>query len=717
LLLAAGGLTVVNNYLPGSGHLDRLVLDAVGVTAVLLGVLVLVLPWERWPASATLAIVPVGLALIGVANRYGGVSPYSYATYFVAVFTWVGLSQRPGTSTLLAPLAAAVYVAPALLEPQAPTGAVSSVTVAIPVCVLVGETVGRTLRAKRRQDAVFRLLADNSSDLISRLDPQGRFLYLSPSCRSILGIDPDELIGKSPVDLAHPDDVASLERLRRTLLEEPDVVTVVFRARQGDGTYVWLESTAHTIRDPDTDAVVEIQAAARDVTARQEAEARLRSSEERLSHQALHDPLTGLPNRALLLDRLCQALVRAERHGRQRPALLFLDLDRFKVINDSLGHATGDEVLREVARRLAAAVREGDTVSRLGGDEFVVLCDEAGTIDEAERLARRLQEALAPPVVLAEGQVSVTASIGVALAGVDQGSAEDLVRDADTAMYRAKEQGRDRYAVFDHALRAWAVRRLHVERVLRRTLDEGGLRMHYQPIIDLRQGRVAAVEALLRIDNSRPGPHDTEEFITVAEETGLIMAVGASTLEEACRQAACWQETLGTEAPHRMAVNVSARQLSQPDLAAMVAGVLARCSLQPSALSLELTEQVYIDAGVTTRRMLDELKALGVAIGIDDFGTGYCSLEYLKRFPVDFVKIDRSFVDGLGTDPGDTAIVRAVISLGQGLGLATVAEGVETPAQAAMLRQLECDYAQGYYFARPQGAATVAELFAAHPRW
>jgi diguanylate cyclase (GGDEF)-like protein len=433
-------------------------------------------------------------------------------------------------------------------------------------------------------------------------------------------------------------------------------------------------------------------------------------AEHELAHQALHDPLTGLANRMLLIDRLTQALARSERR-RKSVAVMFLDLDRFKVINDSLGHETGDRVLVCVADRLRRFLRPEDSASRLGGDEFVVLCEDLASERDAIDIAERLAQSVQQPIALDTGELVVTTSIGVALGKAVADSPEALVRDADAAMYQAKDGGRARYELFDSDTRVRAVKRLKTENELRRAIDAGGLRLHYQPLVRLGDQRIAALEALVRWQHPERGLLPPAEFIPVAEETGLIAPLGAWVLEEACRQSARWQQAAPEGPPLRIAVNVSVRQLDVPQFEEAVRSVLAETGIDPMTLSLELTETVLMEAAPPTLATLRRLRELGVRLAIDDFGTGYSSLSYLKRFQVDTLKVDRSFVKGLGVDPEDSAIVAAVVSLAHNLGLSAVAEGVETTKQLNHLRLLDCDLAQGYYFAYPQPAEAVEKLF------
>ena len=418
-------------------------------------------------------------------------------------------------------------------------------------------------------------------------------------------------------------------------------------------------------------------------------------------HQAHHDILTGLPNRALVLDRLDHALARQVRGG-HRSGVLFVDLDRFKAVNDTLGHSIGDEVLVRIGERLAASVRPGDTVGRLAGDEFVVVCEEIETA-ELLQIAQRLSRAIEEPLPLYGRDTVITASIGVA--HVDVGSrAEDVLRDADVAMYRAKERGRARIEVFDSAIRARLLERIETEHALRRALQRDELRLHYQPIVRAVNGELLAVEALVRWQHPERGLVPPGAFVPVAEDTDLIIPLGRWVLDEACTQLGRWLAANPRLARLQVGVNLSARQFTDPDIVPIVAEALARADIPPTSLSLEITESVLMEEVEATAETLRALKDLGVGLSIDDFGTGYSSLSYLKRFPVDTLKIDRSFVDGLGVDPEDHAIVDAVVSLAHALGLVVVGEGVETQAQMQELRRLGCNAAQGYLIGRPVAA-------------
>jgi diguanylate cyclase (GGDEF)-like protein len=428
------------------------------------------------------------------------------------------------------------------------------------------------------------------------------------------------------------------------------------------------------------------------------------------------------------MEQLGQALARA----RRRPgsvAVLFLDLDRFKVVNDSLGHAVGDDLLVEVARRLERVMRSADTVARLGGDEFVVLAEDVAGIDEALTLARRLRQAIAAPIPVGSGQqVVVTASIGIALstpgtdgAGGSPGAAatpSSLLWDADVAMYRAKDTGRDRAHLFEDGLRAGSIGRFRSEAMLRHALDHDGLRLHYQPLVNLTTGALAGAEALVRLHHPDRGLIPPAEFIPVAEETGLVVPLGAWVVAEAAAQAAAWQALQPLDAPPMtVSVNLSGRQLTTPGFAVEVGAAIARSGADASHLCFEVTENTLLDASGSGVATLERLKELGVRLAIDDFGTGHSSLTWLRRLPADFLKVDRTFVAGLGTDPGDTAIVRAVLDLGEALGLTTIAEGVETAEQLETLRNLGCRWAQGFHLARPGPPEAVTTMIKNDTRW
>jgi diguanylate cyclase (GGDEF)-like protein/PAS domain S-box-containing protein len=434
-------------------------------------------------------------------------------------------------------------------------------------------------------------------------------------------------------------------------------------------------------------------------------------AEQALAYQALHDPLTCLPNRALFLDRLRVSLAQSRRRS-STVAVLFLDVDNFKVINDSLGHRAGDELLSMVATRITAALRPGDTVARFGGDEFVLIADQIDGVEDAVLIAERIAATFTDPFSLALGEHFVTASIGIALSEGGAQDAEDLIRSADSAMYRAKERGRGHYEVFDELMHARMLGRLRTEKDLRAALRRDELMLYYQPVVDLPTHSVVGVEALLRWNHPERGMLAPGEFIGLAEENGLILPIGRWVLHEACRQAAQWRQSRPGAPPLSVSVNVSALQASHGSLDRVVEEILLETGADARMLRLELTESVLLEESESLHVTLDNLGAQGVALVLDDFGTGYSALGYLHRFPIQGLKIDRSFVDGIESDRKRTAIAQAVIDIARALDIEVVGEGVESPAQASLLHQLGCNYAQGFHFARPAPAAQITSLLA-----
>ncbi len=432
---------------------------------------------------------------------------------------------------------------------------------------------------------------------------------------------------------------------------------------------------------------------------------------EQLTRQAFRDPLTNLPNRALFMDRLSHGLTRAQRRH-EHLAVLFLDLDRFKVVNDTLGHSVGDQLLVEVSYRLGTALRPGDTVARLGGDEFGILLEDVADAETAETIAVRIEEGLGKPYPFEGRDVFVTASIGIALSSAKLASPEEILRDADLAMYHAKAKGKARHEVFDGSMGAPALDRMDLEMDLRSAISRHEFRLHYQPILRLDTGKIAEVEALIRWQHDKRGLLQPDDFIGLTEETGLIVPIGQWVLAEACKQARTWQTEYPSSPPLVMSVNLSAKQFQHPQLVEEITQALRETGLAPSCLKLEITESTVMHDAPATLAKLRELKELGVRLAIDDFGTGYSSLGYLKRFPVDTLKIDRSFVKGLSRESGDSAIVRAVVTVAKSLNMDVTAEGVETEGQLTELKALGCDQGQGFLFARPVSAERVAPLLA-----
>ncbi|HXM33603.1 MAG TPA: EAL domain-containing protein, partial [Pyrinomonadaceae bacterium] len=458
-------------------------------------------------------------------------------------------------------------------------------------------------------------------------------------------------------------------------------------------------SVARNVQGESLHLILQIQ----DITERKRAE-------EQVHHAAFHDSLTGLPNRTLLSDRLSLSLARAKRNKEYQFAVLFLDLDRFKLVNDSLGHTLGDQLLVELGRRLEACMRKGDTVARLGGDEFGMLLDGIKDPYDAIHIAERIQEELMCPFDLNGHEFLTTTSIGIAFSQTGYGGPEDILRDADIAMYRAKANGKARYEVFDVAMHAHAVEVLMLERELRRAIDRNEIGVHYQPIFSLSDQRLVGFEALARWDSSELGPISPVQFIPLAEETGLVIPLGMAVLNEACRQMHEWHNEFPWGPKLSVSVNISGKQLQQSSLVDHIKESLRKTKLDPECLHLEITESVIMENAQEVTEMLAQLKALGVKLSIDDFGTGYSSLSYLHRFPFDILKIDRSFVSRMGTDKESSGIIETILILADKLGKRAIAEGVETPDQLAELVAAGCDYGQGYLFARPLPSEVAQRL-------
>jgi diguanylate cyclase (GGDEF)-like protein/PAS domain S-box-containing protein len=547
----------------------------------------------------------------------------------------------------------------------------------------------------------FRSLVQNSSDIITILGADGTVLYVSPAVERVTGYRPEEQVGTNAFGSVHPDDREQALNTFAEVLKRPGLhPPLEFRVPHKDGSWRYLEHVVNNLLDDP--AVQGVVINSWDVTER-------KALVEQLSYQAFHDLLTGLPNRALFMDRLEHALTRADRRG-SMVAVLFTDVDNFKVINDSLGHKAGDQLLVAIAERLKACLRPEDTAARLGGDEFTILVEDIAGVGEVVQIAERIAEILRPPFALGEQEVFATVSTGIALNSSAQEQAADLLRHADLAMYRAKRRGKARHEVFEPSMDAKVVERLILETGLRRALVRQQFKVYYQPIVALESGKVAGVEALVRWEHPQRGLLLPEAFLSVAEETGLIVRIGQWVLREAVKQARIWQERYPGTPPLTVSVNLSPRQFFHPNL---VAEVLEESEIEPASLQLEITEGAMATNGTSSSdRTLRNLKRMGVQLAIDDFGLGYSSLSYLKRFPVDFLKIDRSFTAGLGGEPNgaskDTEIVKAMIELTHALGLKVIAEGVETSEQLRRLRNMKCDFAQGNYFSEPLPSEALA---------
>ena len=559
----------------------------------------------------------------------------------------------------------------------------------------------------RENRAKFRTVFERAAVGIALADTEGRIEESNPALQEMLGYGGEELRGKTLAEISHPEDAAVDAELYAELVAgRRDHYQIEKRYVRKDGRPVWGCLAVSVVRDGEGTPRFAV-GMVEDVTER-------RALEERLEHQAFHDDLTGLPNRALFMDRLEQALARLERRG-GTIAVLFMDLDNFKVVNDSLGHEVGDRLLIEVAGKLEECVRPEDTVARFGGDEFTVLLEDISDVNGAVRVAKRISEVLRVPVDLEERRLFTSASIGITLGTSPRELPGDLLRDADLAMYEAKKKGVARYEVYDPRMSRRSARRLKLEDDLRRAFERDEFKVFYQPKMLLKTGGVIGMEALARWEHPERGLVPPSEFIPVAEEVGLLVPLGYRVLERACRQARAWRERF-SGAPGTMYVNLCARQFDDPGLVEEITKVVRETGVEPHSLALEIPESVLMSDADSAASRLRALKALGVNVVVDNFGTAYSSLSQLGRFPMNFLNIDRSLIFKLGAEPQDTAIVSAMIDLAHALGWEVTAEGVETAEQLARLRELGCDMAQGYHLWEPLTGEEVPAVLAVSQR-
>jgi PAS domain S-box-containing protein len=580
----------------------------------------------------------------------------------------------------------------------------------------------RIRRQLSEHHELFRLITENAADMIAVVGADGHRIYNSPAYQKVLGYTTEELGSSTAFNQIHPEDrervSLAAEKARSTGRGE----RLEYRICHKDGSWRFLESTASPVRNARGE-IEKLVIVNRDITDR-------RHVENKLAHNSLHDGLTNLPNRALFLDRLERARIWAQRHSDYKFAVLFIDVDDFKVVNDSLGHSAGDELLIQVAKRLSAGFRETDSLSRasersvscgssgndggiarFAGDEFTVLLEDIANPSDAVRVGQRIQAKLAVPFVLTGQQIVLAVSIGTVLSSNSYERAEDLLRDAEIAMYRAKAGGKARCEVFDSAMHANAVRRLKLETDLRRALDQGELLVHYQPIVSLDSGRIAGFEALSRWKGPQ-GMIPPSEFIPVADETGLILTLNRELYIQACLQLRRWQEEFECDPPLTISLNVSAKQFSQPDLVEDIQNVFQETGTAPGVVHFEIMETIAMGDPAHALSMLNQFKSLGAHLSIDDFGTGYSSLSRLPKFPVDALKIDRAFISDMIDNQESYEIVRVIVMLARNLGLKVVAEGTEHWSQIEALRKLGCEMAQGYFFAPPVDHEQAGRLLA-----
>jgi diguanylate cyclase (GGDEF)-like protein/PAS domain S-box-containing protein len=575
--------------------------------------------------------------------------------------------------------------------------------------------IGTQLSYKRAQEGLkeseerYALAARGANDGLWDWNLVTNAIYFSPRWKAMLGYQDNEIVDR-PEEWFERIHEADVERVKEEIAVHQKGLTPHFesehRVRHKDSTYRWMLSRGLAIRDDAGNPL------------------RMAGSQTDITEGKVSDPLTNLPNRLLFLDRLGRLMRHSKRHPERMFAVLFLDLDSFKMINDSLGHLAGDQLLLDVSKRLECCLRDTDTISRLaqptftlarmGGDEFTVLLDEIKEPGDAKLAAERVMKELLAPFHLGGKEIFTSASIGIALSNPSYQQPEEIMRDADTAMYQAKSRGKARYEVFDADMRAKVMARLELETDLRRALERGELRNFYQPIVALSSGKITGFEALMRWQHPTRGLIGPEKFISVAEDTGLIRDLGWWSLQEACRRLGKWRSQVGPERDLTISVNLSIKQFVQPNLVQNIGILLKEMNIPPHALKLEITESTVMEDPSAAVEMLQRMKDLGICLAIDDFGTGYSSLSYLHRFPLDTLKIDRSFISGESEGVSGMEIARTVMPLAKNLQLDVVAEGVETAEQVQQLKELDCKYAQGYYFSEPLSAEDAGALLSEH---
>ncbi|MEO7034236.1 MAG: EAL domain-containing protein [Polyangiaceae bacterium] len=567
-----------------------------------------------------------------------------------------------------------------------------------------GSDASETARLKE-EIFLLQTLMDTIPDQIYFKDRSSRFTRINAAEAQVFGLSaPSEAVGRSDYDYFSPEHAAQAFHDEQEIVRTGvPLVNVEERETKPDGSVRWVSTTKMPLRNTEG-RIIGTFGVSRDITQR-------KKFEEQLERQAFYDVLTRMPNRALFMNRL-QHLFWKE-HGSESGrlfAVLYLDVDRFKGVNDGFGHQAGDELLKQIARRLEKCLRPSDTLARLGGDEFTVLIEDVQNEVDATRIAAKINQELSEPFYLGEVEVFATVSIGIALSSSHYKQPEDMLRDADTAMYRAKSDGRSRHQVFDFAMHERAMSLLRLETDLRRAIERHELVVFYQPVVDMTTQTLHGFEALVRWQHPTRGLLTPDSFVPIAEETGMICAIGNWVMRECCRQMRVWQDSYPRTPALHISVNVSTRQLSEADVPAQVLAILNETGLDPRSLSLEITESALMQNLATSAEVLQRLHDMALTIHIDDFGTGYSSLSYLQNLPIDALKVDRSFVARLGEGTTQIEIVRAIVSLAQNLGMGVIAEGVETLAQANALQALNCKHAQGFLFSRPVPAAEAGQI-------
>ena len=649
-------------------------------------------------------MIPIAFVAVDLTYVFAARNAFTYSVAFVLIFALVGLGLPQWTAVRLAPLLVAAYVVPLVVLPgQLSDIGLGSAVFVLPVCILLGEAIawGMHRYALAEQEiadgvASVHLLFEQAPIGISKLGLDGRLLEVNQAYGKILGYAPSDLVGRLMRDFTHPDDQHENHALIARLLSgELDRFNFEKRCLHADGHSVWVSVNGSIARDP-SGAPLFMIGQIEDIT-------EARALRDQLALTAVTDPLTGLPNRMVFMEHLGRALEQAEAKGRH-VALLFLDIDRFKLVNDGIGHDAGDRLLVQVGRRLQGAIRQGDFLARFGGDEFTLFCEVADEDDVVE-IVGRLRRTMARPVTEVDFEQFVSLSIGIAVSTSQSMLPSMLLRGADIAMYQAKRTGPGRSMVFDHDHGDDAGRNLRTSNDLHRAIQESQLVLHYQPFVDIDRRRLIGTEALVRWQHPTRGLLPPSEFIDLAEECGMMGELGSWVLREACRQGAAWASNrdaseVRIEVPS-MSVNISPKQLADPGFVDLVAMVLDETGFPAERLWLEITEGALLADPMVAIAMLGSIRELGVHLAIDDFGTGYSSLGYLKRMPVEALKIDRSFVEHIETAEEDQAIVESIVALGRALGIEVVAEGIEHPGQAIELAARGCRLAQGFLYGRP----------------
>ncbi|NUN63957.1 EAL domain-containing protein [Pseudanabaena biceps] len=556
--------------------------------------------------------------------------------------------------------------------------------------------------ALQESETRYRLLSENTNDLVCLHDPDGRYNYVSPSCETLLGYRYDEMIGCDPYALLHPDDCDRLRQDTHAQALLGKSVPSTYRIRQKSGNYIWFETLTKPIMDKNG-TIIQLQTTSRDVTERIQAQAKL-------EYDSFHDALTGLPNRHLLSERLELAIHRIHRHDNYKFAVLFLDLDRFKIVNDSLGHVVGDRLLVAIAQQLQLTFRDIDLIARIGGDEFVVLLEDIQDIQEAVQTTERLLSSLQIPVTIGDRQVYTSCSVGIVFGSPSYHQSSELLRDADIAMYRAKSQGKARYEIFDSEMHRQALVRMHLENNLRQAIELQGFSLQYQPLVCLNTGKLLGFEALIRWYLPTQGWKSPNEFIPVAEELGIIHQLSYWVLREACQQLVTWHRAFPEFSDLKVNINLSSQDLQHPDLIQQIDQVLAQTKLSPHLLTVEITERMVIENVEATIAILTKLRERGIEISIDDFGTGYSSLSYLHLLPINSLKVDHSFVNQMTESNKNYRIVETIATLSKQLELDAIAEGIETLPQLKKLQELGYRFGQGYLFSNPLNPEAIETL-------